>query len=230
MDEFDARRPLDEFYVLPHYACPSLLCRGHVFKKCRRPRSIWVSFSLKPFRTPWPRESEDPQIRQKQNVKILKFARISKVKRYISKVNIMSPKVNLRFPKVNLKCFLENLWRWFGFRLGLTVVGISKISNAWGVFPGKQWERRRWPWLRALPKDLLHMWSWSSEESCSRWREARSPWPRFPQEGPATHMVMVIWKLLLQKTTALVPVNFPPSCFLFGEPGTGMRFSLPESG
>ena len=57
-----------------------------------------VSFSQKPSRTPQPRESENPQVRQKQKVKIPKFSRIFKTKRY-------TPKVNLEFPKVNVKCF-----------------------------------------------------------------------------------------------------------------------------
>ena len=49
----------------------------------------------------------------------------------------------------------------------------------------------------SLKTDLRHIWSWSSEK-CYQRGEGRWPWPRFPQESLAMHMVMVLWKIFLK--------------------------------
>ena len=43
-----------------------------------------------------------------------------------------------------------------------------------------------------LKKAFWHISSWSSENLFLE-RKRRWPWPRFPQKGLATHMVMVLW-------------------------------------
>ena len=84
-------------------------CKWGVFLVFRISGGFFVSCSRKPYRTSPPRESESPQIRQKQDVKIPKFSRIFKSKR-LPKVKIISPKVNLNFPIVLEFLFQNFVW------------------------------------------------------------------------------------------------------------------------
>ena len=111
---------------------PILRCR--IASEAPRRNMPLMDIFENPYGAPRPTESQNPPATKRKNSKNPEDPEL------YPKVNVLSPKVKPRSPKVNVKYFLGNFWKTFKVIeiscWGVTVTGVSKISNTKLLLPG----------------------------------------------------------------------------------------------